>query len=73
MAFIDSCSSPELAAITDERHPNSYGRVFAVSTASSSLGFIFGPIIGKFLTRILLTKWRNCTFEAFEFSIHLDG
>lgn len=47
MGFIDACSSPELAHAADSRHPNSYGRVFAVSSTATSLGFILGPVIGR--------------------------
>jgi MFS family permease len=49
MAFIDGSANPELADIGEQRHPGSYGKIYAISTTGTGIGFVIGPLIGAAL------------------------
>ncbi len=49
MAGIDVSANPELAELADKRHPNSYGKIYALSSTGTGLGFILGPLVSTSL------------------------
>jgi MFS family permease len=51
MAFIDGSANPELADIGEQRHPGSYGKIYAISTTGTGIGFVIGPLIGAALLK----------------------
>jgi MFS family permease len=52
MALIDGCANPELAAIGDAKFKRDYGKLFAVSSTATGIGFIVTPPLSTFTAEL---------------------